>query len=201
MTLTNISDIAGLDNKFPISKLQVRIKKAFKPNEKDGQGGKKGWRMQAVILEDDSGEIRGTFWNRYDLDFRNMENEDLIITRGEDKRGNPAGITAEDYNGKREVKISEQATLDWVGSEPVGDTPYNDDRKDVVKPDSVKTETVKETPKWMVAEGVKRESIERQVALKKAVDLAAAVGVADTEPILKQAEEFYKFLCHSDRVI
>lgn len=190
MNQATISDINEMDKGYPVAMFSGSIKKAFEPNEGETKG--KPWKMQAVILKDDTGEIRATFWNRFNTDFRNLEDEDIVIVTGKDKRGKPAGLLVDEYNGKKQLKVSEIASFscdgasDELASEPTG---YAEVLDNPIPNQAVPA-------KRFVSEETKRESIEKQVALKAAVDFyAGKEGQLDN--VITAAKSFYNFL-HGD---
>ena len=81
--------------------------------------------MQGVILQDGDDEIRATFWNRFNMDFRNLEGSDISISSNEYK-GKLVGVTVDEYKGKKQLKVSEGATFAETnqesGGEPIGDS-------------------------------------------------------------------------------
>ena len=114
MNTTTIAETMELAQKSPVNKITVTIKKAFEPQEGEGQYGP--WRIQAAMIKDETGELRATFWNRFNTDLRNMEGEELTIASGRNKKDQFSGILTEDYKGKRQLKISEDATFGSAAS-------------------------------------------------------------------------------------
>lgn len=197
MQETNIQEANELSNKSPINRMTVEVKKAFEAQEGEGQYGP--WRIQAAILKDETGELRATFWNRFNLDLRNFEGESLTIVSGHDKKGKFSGIETDDYKGKRQLKISENATF----ASPDGEEPETDTKtagetyEDAVSgpiPNATQT-------RRFVSEETKRESIEKQVALKAAVEYTVGHKKDEKGYVLEVAEEFYKFLHGEPEVI
>lgn len=191
--MTTISDINDLKKNFPIEGLSVQVKKAFEPQEGEGKFGP--WKIQAAIIKDETGEIRATFWNRFNLDFRNLEGEDITLESVTDSKGKPVGLTVDEYNGKKQVKVSEKAELESITGElPVEHSVPNE------RSEAPKTEHIPQ--KKFVSEETKRESIEKQVALKAAVDWAAQTdGGASADSVMEVAQKFYEFLHGNPEVI
>jgi hypothetical protein len=197
MNQVTIADIDELAKGSPVLKLAVQVKKGFEPGEGEANG--RPWKMQAAILKDFDGEIRATFWNRFNLDLRNLEGEDVILLAQEDSKGRISGITVDEYKGKKQLKVEKHVKIDQVTGGPVTE----EDVKEVFN--ATETDELAEqlTPKpsemvvkntRFVSEETKRESIEKQVALKAAVDLSAASGEGSPEKIVKLAAKFYDFL-------
>ena len=188
--MTTISDITELTKGSAINKISVTIKKAFPAKEGENKG--KPWRLQAAILEDETGDIRATFWNKFNTDLRNFEGESVTIVSGTDKRGKFSGIEVDEYEGKRQLKISENATF---ASE---DTPEENGVTTITSEDNGVTTHAPTPARRFVSEETKRESIEKQVALKAAAEF---LKCADPEDVIKAAEVFYKFLHGEPEVI
>ena len=194
MTESTIQDANELSNKSPINRMTVEVKKAFEAQEGEGQYGP--WRIQACILRDDTGELRATFWNRFNTDLRNFEGESVTIVSGHDKKGKFSGIETDDYKGKRQLKISENATF----SSPDGEEPL-EDREMTASELTAKVDAQSAAPaRRFVSEETKRESIERQVALKAAVEFYQGRDIAD-DAIVASAERYYQFLHGQPEVI
>jgi len=213
MNPTTIADINELKKGSPILKMNVQVKKAFEPGEGETHG--RPWKMQAAILTDENGdEIRATFWNRFNIDLRNMEGEDLILLAQEDNKGKIGGITVDEYKGKKQIKVEKHVKFDHVTGDAKDFTADETleqefDRKEreadehdstsQMTPEAAskilsgETETTQPKSTRFVSEETKRESIERQVALKAAVEYAAAAGLK-VQSVLDNAESFYKFL-------
>ena len=188
MNNTTISDVEALASKSPVNDLNVTVKKAFAPEEGEGQYG--AWRMQAAILKDDTGEIRATFWDRFNVDLRNLEGENLTIVSGRDGKDRFSGIEKIDYKGKPQIKISKHATLNTdLGS--VTEAP---------QAEALTTDTQTTVTKRFVSEETKRESIEKQVALKAAVEFGVGSGINESA-VMELAGKFYEFLHGEDSVL
>lgn len=147
-------------------------------------GAAKKWKLQAAILEDNTGEIRCSFWNR-DIDLRDLEGHTIIIKSGEER-----GLTTTDYENRndgsvtRQLVVEKEATVDEV----VGETQPPASKTSKGKPEPAGTQRIK----VYESEEVKRQSIERQEALKQAV-IIAGDGAA-TADIIDIAGKFYAFL-------
>ncbi len=217
MNSTTIADIQELKKGSPVLKMNVQVKKGFEPGEGETHG--RPWKMQAAILTDENGdEIRTTFWNRFNLDLRNLEGEDIILIAEEDNKGKIGGITVDEYKGKKQLKVEKHVKIDQVtGGNPDGtptetleaeinrkerEADEHDSTSQVTEPDmsgssvannGAPSSEYKSSGRF-VSEETKRESIERQVALKSATELSAAAGVLDVKEILKMAEKMYQFL-------
>jgi hypothetical protein len=193
MNHTTISDANELSKGSPINSLHVHVKKSFEYNEGEGKGGT--YRYQSVVLQDDTGEIMSKFWNHWNTDFRNLEGEDIIITSGTDKKGKFSGIITDEYKGTKQLKISENATLhqgEGSQTEQASETSPADAKPD---DDFLSRRSGETHGRRIVDDETKRESIERQVALKAATDLASnGVIQATAESVTGLAGEFYKFL-------
>ena len=195
MTNNTIQDANELSNKAPINSITATVKKAFEPTEGEGRYGP--WRMQAAILLDETGEIRATFWDRFNTDLRNFEGETVTIVSGKDAKGKFAGVLTDDYKGTRQLRISKEAKFESPdGEEPVHeDTQYqpsDSEHPSKLHPDG--------QTRRFVSEETKRESIEKQVALREAV-LFSHVVAAKVEDVVTNAELFYTFLHGQPEVI
>lgn len=208
MNQTTIADIEDLLKGTPIVNLRAMVKKAFEPGEGESKG--KPWKMQGVILQDGDDEIRATFWNRFNMDFRNLEGSDVTVSSVEDKRGKFSGVMVDEYKGKKQLKVSEHAALREVGGEPITEEDVKEafnateaDEHGVtaveesgggVSYSEVLSKPISTLTKRFVSEETKRESIEKQVALKAAVEICAAAGKDESDHIVKVATTFYEFL-------
>ncbi len=195
MNNTTIADTLELPKKAPVNQITVTIKKAFEPQEGEGQYGP--WRIQAAMIKDETGELRATFWNRFNIDLRNMEGEELTIISGRDGKDKFSGILTDDYKGKRQLKISEDAKLTSLSSDNNPESESTEQERD----EQDKAVEAVVTGRRFVSEHEKRESIEKQVALKAAVEFYNGDDKANVDSVIKAASEFYKFLHESDQVI
>ena len=200
MNQTTIADIEELSKGAAINQLKAEVKKAFEPSEGEGQHGT--WKCQGVILRDGDDEIRATFWDRFNMDFRNMEGEDVTLTSGTDKKGKFSGVTVDEYKGKKQLKVSVVTDIKTSGGEPIGvdDIKETFNATEVAQDGDTYGEVLKkqisQPARKYVSEETKRESIEKQVALKCSVEYCAAAGL-DTDKTLDLAKKFYEFL-HGD---
>ena len=208
MNQTTIADIEDLGKGAAINKLTAEVKKAFEPSEGEGQHGT--WKCQGVILRDGDDEIRATFWDRFNMDFRNLEGETVTLTSGTDKKGKFSGVTVDEYKGKKQLKVSVVTDINTSGGEPITENDVKEVFNATETPDGSDQESglpaslmgsvgrgASAPSSRFVSEETKRESIERQVALKSATELSAAAGVLDIKDILVMAEKMYQFL-HGD---
>ena len=197
MNNTTISDVNELANKSPINTMTVTVKKAFEPTEGEGQYGP--WRMQAAIVKDDTGEIRATFWDRFNMDLRNFEGEEVTITSGRDGKDRFSGITTDDYNNKRQLRISKEAKF----TSPDGELPEDETDMSGSSVANNGAPASEYNSKRFVTEETKRASIEKQVALRESVAYAATREDVNATPkqVIECAEMFYQFLHGEPEVI
>jgi hypothetical protein len=182
MSLPTIKSLGNLDADVLIPQLQLRVKKAFMPNRSKA-GASRKWKMQAAILQDATGEIRATFWNR-EIDFRDLEGHEISIKSAEER-----GITTLDYEDKKTGEVSRQLNVEKesevdevVDSQSENEPPTSKASNGKPEPQRIRT---------YENESVKRESIERQAALAQAVLLA---NDSNPDTVIKVAEKFYDFL-------
>jgi hypothetical protein len=192
MSNTTIAELSELSKGSPVNQITAEVKKAFEYNEAEGQHGP--YRYQAVILQDDTGEIRATFWNHWNTDFRNLEGEQLVLTSGRDKKDRFSGMTTDDYKGTRQLKVNENTAVKTsegdleAGSAPAGEHATAPTRK---------AEKQVADSNFSDREARKRVSIEKQSALDAAVRFHNSRPEGDGEAVLETAKSFYAWL-HSD---
>jgi hypothetical protein len=150
--------------------------------------------MQAAILQDESGEIRATFWDRWNTDLRNFEGEEVTIVSGRDAKDKFAGITTDEYKGKRQLNVSKHATFASQDGEAPPDETNVVNEHPTGSPEPI-------TSRRFVSEETKRASIEKQVALKAAVEFVVGAGFNEKGVVVKYADEFYQFLHGEPEVI
>jgi len=104
-----LSSVQNLDDKSQISALTGRIKKVFE--RRTGQGKRGPWSLQTLVLQDNSGEAKVTFWNRPDL---SKSEGQIISVEGK--------MEVEEYNGTNSVKVAQDATMTFVEESPESQT-------------------------------------------------------------------------------
>lgn len=192
MANTTIAELSELSKGSPVNQITAEIKKAFEYNEAEGQHGP--YRYQAVILQDDTGEIRATFWNHWNTDFRNLEGEQLVLTSGRDKKDRFSGMTTDDYKGTRQLKVNENTSVQTSeGALEAGAAPAEEH----ATAPSRKADKQAADSNFSEREARKRVSIEKQSALDAAVTWAAQSGGTTSGQVLTVAKDFYEWL-HSD---
>jgi hypothetical protein len=182
MSIPTIKSLGNLDADVLIPQLQLRVKKAFMPNRSKA-GASRKWKMQAAILQDSTGEIRATFWNR-EMDFRDLEGREITIKSAEER-----GITTLDYEDKktgevsRQLNVEKESEVDEVVDQSEAEPPAGKASNGKPEPSRIRT---------YEDESVKRESIERQAALAQAVVWGGEKST--TDDIIEVAGKFYDFL-------
>lgn len=192
MTNTTIAELSELSKGSPVNRITAEVKKAFEYNEAEGQHGP--YRYQAVILQDDTGEIRATFWNHWNTDFRNLEGDQLVLTSGRDKKDRFSGMTTDDYKGTRQLKVNENTTVETSeGALTAGAAP------EAGHPTAPARQEEKRTADtgFSDREARKRVSIEKQAALTAAVEYHTTRVEGLPEGVIDTAKTFYAWL-HSD---
>lgn len=193
MNVTTIKDIGDMTGGDPILAMRVTVKNAYPP--KGGQNEYGPWTVQNATLEDETGTIKGGFFNATQ-DLRNFTGGQVTIKSGKDLKGKFSGIAVYDYENKktgaveRQLKVSEHATFDEV----VGGSGETGEAGKYPAPSQPAVQGSKRVAFTEDADQ-KRESIERQKALSEAVMFAGGWDQSpDPKMLVGIAEIFYQFL-------
>lgn len=179
----NIKEITQLESGTTVRELQPTVKQAYMPKSGTSKKGKP-WKVQSAVLVDDTGEIKASFWNRK-VDLRDfIDNEITIVSPDDD-----VIVEDKEYSGSvhREITVGEGAKVDEVIHESL--------------PDQKGSGVTVVTKVPFSGQDVTRASIERQVALKSAVEYSAHASEATFDDVLMFAEKFYGFLSGNNKVI
>jgi|SRR6266576_3399127 len=193
MTYTTIKEIGSMEAGDPVLRMKATVESSFAPYNGSNQYG--DYSVQAVILKDDTGKIRASFWNPVH-DFRKLRGSEIEIVSGKDGKGRFSGITAIDYEDRkknvveRQIKVTEHAKVD----ETVGDSRPEPDvagntGKNVGEPRPAQLRS--DLPDY---EAIKRVSIERQTSLQMAIEFSKTQEGKTLDSVLGVADKFYEYL-------
>lgn len=101
-----IQEVLALADGFPVVDLRCRVKKAFPP--KRGESAKGPWCVMNLILTDDTGEMRASWWSPTTEDHREIEGQDVEISARKNSKNVLSGVKVEhkEYEGKQQVQVS-----------------------------------------------------------------------------------------------
>lgn len=169
----------------PIKRIQVTVKSAYPPKTGTNEYG--DWSIQSAMLQDDTGTIRGSFFNA-PQNLKNFVGQTLTVTSGKDAKGKISGMTAFDYEDRKKSTVTRQieARGEYTFDEAVPGA--SGVSLAASGPQSNGGSRLQAT--YVDEKGV---SIEKQVALKAAVEIAIATSVTNSAAIVKQAGELYAF--------
>lgn len=185
MSNTTIKEVASLDGGEFIPQMQFVIKQAYEP--KTGSNDNGDWKLQSAMVQDDTGSIRATFFD-FDQDIRNLKGNKVIVKSGKDGKGHPSGIETYDYEDKKKNTVTRQITIKRHATitEVVGGAQVSSGA------------TNSQGPQQPVRSGVsapyvdeKGISIEKQVALKAAVEFALGSKMIEPSAVINIAHRFY----------
>lgn len=165
-----------------IKHMQLRVKAAYPP--KTGTNSNGDWKLQSATLSDDTGEIRATFFD-IDRDIRQLQGNLIDVVSGKDAKGNTKGIETYDYEDKKNNKVTRQITISrFAIIDEVTGAPSS------AKPNE---SSVGQSNRNSFVSGPdeKGVSIEKQVALKCAVDFISKAATPTTSTVIETAHRFY----------
>jgi hypothetical protein len=190
MNITSIKDVGDMTGGDPVLAMRVTVKNAYPPKGGTNEWG--DWSVQNATLEDDTGTIKGGFFNS-NQDLRNFTGGQVTIKSGKDQKGKFSGIEVYDYTNKktgaveRQLKVSENVTFEEVVGGQGGFTAPPTQAPANTSPASRPARFTEDAEE-------KRESIERQVALREAVNFAGVYENPTAAGVVENAEKFYQFL-------
>lgn len=91
-----------------IGQMTLTVKRVFPP--KTGEGKYGPWRVQSVILQDSTGEVRGSFWVNDDM--TPLTSQSITIKSQAGKKGlEGVSVALSKYSGENELKITDKAAI------------------------------------------------------------------------------------------
>lgn len=162
-----------------IARMKVTVEEVYDSLSGKSQYGE--WVLQPALLKDETGTIRAAFMNPA-RNVKHLKGNEIEIISGLNGKGKFSGITATDYSkdGKttRQLKVSEHASIDEITNGGESEPERTDEPQ--TKSSQPKEPKVDHT----------RVSIEAQVALKAAIDLAIASNDWDVNKICINTRSF-----------
>jgi hypothetical protein len=189
----NIKEIQEVKAPSQVTKLQATVVEADAPYNGKSQYGP--YVLQVAKLADSTGQIRAAFYDPK-RDLQGLKGKVVEIVSGTTSKGKFSGITAIDYTDEgtttRQLKVSKFATIDEIVPEDkllkgmdIGGNPTSE------------TEPASDIPLTAYQPYVdnKSASIEKQVALKAAVELYGGMSpeLIDDDVLNKVVKAAHKF--------
>lgn len=108
MKIAKINQIQDLADGTTIGEMRVTVKKVFPPRTGDGKFGP--WRVQSCILQDSTGEIRGSFWIPSGMD--DLQGQMITIkSRSTPKGLQGLSVAHSNHSDSNELKITDKAAI------------------------------------------------------------------------------------------
>lgn len=108
MKVAKINQIQDLADGTTIGEMRVTVKKVFP--EKTGAGKFGPWRVQSCILQDSTGEIRGSFWIPSPMD--DLQGQMITIkSRSTPKGLQGLSVAHSSHSDSNELKITDKAAI------------------------------------------------------------------------------------------
>jgi len=108
MKVAQIKDLPNLADGTVIGQMTLTVKKVFPP--KTGEGKYGPWRVQSVILQDSTGEVRGSFWVNDDM--TPLTSQSITIKSQAGKKGlEGLSVALSKHSGENELKITDKAAI------------------------------------------------------------------------------------------
>ena len=108
MKVAKINQIQDLADGTTIGEMRVTVKKAFPPKTGEGKFGP--WRVQSCILQDSTGEIRGSFWIPSPMD--DLQGQMITIkSRSTPKGLQGLSVAHSNHSNSNELKITDKAAI------------------------------------------------------------------------------------------
>lgn len=108
MKVAKINQIQELADGTTIGEMRVTVKKVFPPKTGEGKFGT--WRVQSCILQDSTGEIRGSFWIPSGMD--DLQGQMITIkSRSTPKGLQGLSVAHSNHSNSNELKINDKAAI------------------------------------------------------------------------------------------
>lgn len=108
MKVAQIKDLPNLADGTVIGQMTLTIKAAFPPKTGEGKFGP--WRVQSCILQDGTGEVRGSFWIQDDM--KTLTGQTITIKSQAGKKGlDGLSVVNSKHSGENELKITDKAAI------------------------------------------------------------------------------------------
>lgn len=108
MKIAKINQIQELADGTTIGEMRVTVKKVFPPRTGEGKFGT--WRVQSCILQDSTGEIRGSFWIPSGMD--DLQGQMITIkSRSTPKGLQGLSVAHSNHSDSNELKITDKASI------------------------------------------------------------------------------------------
>lgn len=108
MKVAQIKDLPNLADGTVIGQMTVTVKAVFPP--KTGEGKYGPWRVQSCILQDGTGEVRGSFWLNDDM--KALQGQTITIKSGAGKKGlDGLSVKLSKHSGENELNVTEKAAI------------------------------------------------------------------------------------------
>lgn len=108
MKVAKINQIQDLADGTTVGEMRVSVKKVFPPKTGEGKFGP--WRVQSCILQDSTGEIRGSFWIPTGME--DLQGQMITIkSRSTPKGLQGLSVAHSNHSNSNELKITDKASI------------------------------------------------------------------------------------------
>jgi hypothetical protein len=108
MKVAKIADLTNLADGSIIGEMSVQVKAAFPP--KTGEGKYGPWRVQACILKDSTGEVRGSFWTKDEM--KDLVGQTITIkSQGGSKGLQGLSVKFNSHSDSNELNVTDKAAI------------------------------------------------------------------------------------------